>query len=139
MASDRNNASEHSTAQQALVKIPRVGILTQASSDKAPLRRLLGRGGDPLAGLAPEFFAEAGELIETPWAQAAIPDFALPQTTGQPPPDLDRRLKFGGALSRLAAQDPEVHRLVVEVRHLLKPSSALRDLVERVEALMAEA
>jgi len=43
------------------------------------------------------------------------------------------------AFSRLAAQDPEVHRLVVEVRHLLKPSSALRDFVERVEALMAEA
>jgi hypothetical protein len=39
----------------------------------------------------------------------------------------------------LAARDPEVHRLVVEVRHLLKPSSALRDLVERAETLMAEA
>jgi hypothetical protein len=113
--------------------------MSVAAEEAVVLRRLLGRGGDPLARLAPEFFAEAGELIETPWAQAAIPDFALPQTTGQRPPDLERRLKFGGTLSRLAAQDPEVHRLVVEVRHLLKPSSALRDLVERVEALMAEA
>jgi len=113
--------------------------MSVAAQEAVVLRRLLGRGGDPLARLAPEFFAEAGELIETPWAQAAIPDFALPQTTGQRPPDLERRLKFGCAFSRLAAQDPEVHRLVVEVRHLLKPSSALRDLVERVEALMAEA
>jgi hypothetical protein len=48
---------------------------------------------------------------------------------------LERRLKFGGALSRLAAQDPQVHRLLVEVRHLLKPSSALRDLVERVDGI----
>jgi 2-polyprenyl-6-methoxyphenol hydroxylase-like FAD-dependent oxidoreductase len=113
--------------------------MSVAAQEAVLLRRLLGRGGDPLAGLAPGFFAEAAELIETPWTQAAIPDFAMPQTTGQRPPDLERRLKFGDALSRLAAQDPEVHRLVVEVRHLLKPRSALRYLGERVEALLAEA
>jgi hypothetical protein len=80
-------------------------------------------------------------MIETPWQQAAIPDFALPQTTGVRPPDLERRLKFGGALTRLAAEDPAVQRLMTEVRHLLKPASALRDpaLIKRVEALMAEA
>ena len=86
-----------------------------------------------------EIFRRGQRIDRNPWAQAAIPDFALPQTTGQRPADSERRLKFGGALSRLAAQDPEVHRLVVEVRHLLKPSSALRDLVERVDALMAQA
>jgi 2-polyprenyl-6-methoxyphenol hydroxylase-like FAD-dependent oxidoreductase len=113
--------------------------MSVAAQEAVLLRRLLGRGGDPLAGLAPVFFAEAGELIETPWAQAAIPDFAMPQTTGQRPPDLERRLQYGGALSRLAAQDPEVHRLVVEVRHLLEPASALREFAERVEALLTEA
>jgi 2-polyprenyl-6-methoxyphenol hydroxylase-like FAD-dependent oxidoreductase len=113
--------------------------MSVAAQEAVLLRRLLGRGGDPLAGLAPGFFAAAAELIETPWAQAAIPDFAMPQTTGQRPPDLEQRLKFGGALSKLAAQDPEVHRLVVEVRHLLKPSNALHDVAERVEALLAEA
>jgi hypothetical protein len=49
-------------------------------------------------------------------------------------------LKFGDALTRLAAEDPSIHKLTIEVRHLLKPRSALRDpdLVERVRALMTE-
>jgi 2-polyprenyl-6-methoxyphenol hydroxylase-like FAD-dependent oxidoreductase len=114
--------------------------MTVAAQEAVLLRRLLARGDQP-GELAAAFFAEAAKLIETPWQQAAIPDFALPQTTGERPPDLERRLKFGGALTRLAAEDPEVQRLMTEVRHLLKPASALRDpaLIKRVEALMAEA
>jgi len=79
-------------------------------------------------------------LIETPWVSAAIPDFAFPQTEGERPADLDRMLKFGNALTRLAADDPAVHKLTVEVRHLLKPRSVLRDpdLVGRVEDIIAE-
>jgi hypothetical protein len=116
--------------------------MSVAAQEALLLHRLLGRGGgDPLAGLAPVFFAEACELIQTPWSQAAIPDFALPQTTGERPPDLERRLKFGGALTRLAAEDPVAHRLMIEVRHLLKPASALcaPELLERIEAKMEEA
>jgi 2-polyprenyl-6-methoxyphenol hydroxylase-like FAD-dependent oxidoreductase len=116
--------------------------MTVAAQEALLLRRLLGGdAGDPLGGLAPEFFAAAVKVIETPWMQAAIPDFAEPQTEGQRPSDLEQRLNFGGALQRLAAQDPEIHRLVVEVRHLLKPGSALRDpaLMARVAAMMAEA
>jgi len=50
-------------------------------------------------------------------------------------------LKFGASLNRLAAEDATVHKLLFEVRHLLKPRSALRDpdLVERVKALEAQA
>jgi 2-polyprenyl-6-methoxyphenol hydroxylase-like FAD-dependent oxidoreductase len=116
--------------------------MSVATQEALLLRRLLGsRKGDPLAGLAAAFFAAASELIETPWAQAAIPDFAMPQTAGERPADLDRRLKFGGALFRLAAEDPAVHKLLVEVLSLLTPNSALGDpeLVQRVEALMGEA
>jgi len=80
-------------------------------------------------------------VIETPWASAAVPDFAFPETKGQRPPDLDRTLKFRRAFNRLAAADPVVHKLTTEVGHLLKPRSVLRDptLVERVQAMMAEA
>jgi len=80
-------------------------------------------------------------VIETPWASAAVPDFAFPETKGQRPPDLDRMLKFRRAFNRLAAADPAVHKLTTEVGHLLKPRSVLRDpgLVERVRAMMAEA
>jgi hypothetical protein len=49
-------------------------------------------------------------------------------------------LKFGIALTRLVAEDPAVHKLVVEVQHLLKPRSVYRDpeLVQRVLAKMGE-
>ena len=42
---------------------------------------------------------------------------------------------------RLAAQDADVHKLLVEVTQLLKPQSALREpaIAKRVRALMAAA
>jgi len=116
--------------------------MSVAAQEALLLRRLLGSGeGDPLARLAPAFFTEACGLIETPWASAAVPDFAFPETKGQRPPDLDRMLKLRRAFNRLAAADPVVHRLTTEVGHLLKPRSVLRDpdLVERVQAMMTEA
>ena len=116
--------------------------MSVAAQEAVLLRRLLGSGeDDPLARLAPAFFAEACGLIETPWASAAVPDFAFPETKGRRPPDLDRTLKFRRALNRLAAADPAVHRQILEVQHLIKPRSVLRDpaLVEGVQAVMTEA
>jgi hypothetical protein len=50
-------------------------------------------------------------------------------------------LKFRRALNRLAAADPAVHRQILEVQHLIKPRSVLRDpvLFKRVQAIMAQA
>jgi 2-polyprenyl-6-methoxyphenol hydroxylase-like FAD-dependent oxidoreductase len=96
---------------------------------------------DPLAGLAPAFFAGASAVIETPWAVAAIPDFSFPETKGQRPPDVERTREFGVALTRLAARDPDVHKIMVEVQALVRPRSVLRDpdLVERVRAMATAA
>jgi len=95
---------------------------------------------DPLAALAPAFFAEAGALIDTPWAAAAIPDFVHPDTRGERPANFEQTLKFGLGLTKLAARDPDVHRLTAEVQHLLKPRSVYQDpaLVQRVLAVLAE-
>jgi 2-polyprenyl-6-methoxyphenol hydroxylase-like FAD-dependent oxidoreductase len=94
-----------------------------------------------LDGLAPAFFAAINPLIAGTWSMSAVPDFANPATRGQPPDDLEDSLRFGEALMRLAARDAEVHQLMLEVRHLLKPASALRepDLVRRVQSEMADA
>jgi 2-polyprenyl-6-methoxyphenol hydroxylase-like FAD-dependent oxidoreductase len=116
--------------------------MSVAAQEAVLLRRLLGtEEGDPLAALAPAFFAEASGLIETPWESAAVPDLAFSETEGQRPPDLERMLRFRRALNRLAAADPVVHREMLEVQHLIKPRSVLRDpaLAERVQAVMAEA
>lgn len=96
---------------------------------------------DPLAGLASAFFAQSATLIETPWAVAATPDLAHPKTVGERPEDLDQALEFTEGLVQLAAEDPAVHKLLLEVFHLIKPQDVLRepDLVERVKAVLAQA
>jgi hypothetical protein len=97
--------------------------------------------GDPLARLGGTFLAMVQVLIEAPWAMSAVPDFIFPETRGQRPADFDSALKFSAALTRIAVRDPAVHKLMIEVQHLLKPRSSYRDpeLVQRVMAEMAEA
>jgi 2-polyprenyl-6-methoxyphenol hydroxylase-like FAD-dependent oxidoreductase len=94
---------------------------------------------DPLDGLAEAYLQEIQPLLETPWSHA-MSDLAYPETRGERPPDLERKLRYGRALLQLAAIDPEVDKVFSEVRGLLKPFSALREpkLVGRVEALLAE-
>ncbi|RZN33492.1 hypothetical protein CWO90_09730 [Bradyrhizobium sp. Leo121] len=116
--------------------------MSVAALEACLLQRLLGRLGedsDPIAALAPAFFAEVQTLIETPWS-VAILDFAFPDTRGQRPADFETTLKFGIALTRLAAEDPAVHKLTAEVQNLLRPRSAYLEpaLVQRVLAKMAE-
>jgi 2-polyprenyl-6-methoxyphenol hydroxylase-like FAD-dependent oxidoreductase len=117
--------------------------MSVAALEASLLQRLLERfenDGDPIAGLASTFFAEMQALIETPWSVAMM-DFAFPDTRGQRPADFETTLRFGIALTRLAAEDPAVHKLTAEVQNLLKPRSVYRDpkLVARVLAKMAEA
>jgi 2-polyprenyl-6-methoxyphenol hydroxylase-like FAD-dependent oxidoreductase len=117
--------------------------MSVAAMEACLLKRLLerlGESGDPIAELAPTFFAEMQALIETPWSVAML-DFAFPDTRGQRPADFETTLKFGIALTRLAAEDPAIHKLTLEVQHLLKPRSVYRDpdLMRRVFAKMAEA
>ena len=116
--------------------------MSVAAQEACLLRTLLAgasREGKGINALASTFFAEAQNLIETPWASSAIPDFLDPLTEGPRPPDLENRLKFGAALAKVAAEDPATHKVMVEVQHLLKPSSAYQapEIAERIKAAMA--
>jgi 2-polyprenyl-6-methoxyphenol hydroxylase-like FAD-dependent oxidoreductase len=116
--------------------------MSVAALEAVALGRLLAaraRERDPLAELAPAYFAEVAQIIDTPWAAAAIPDFVHPDTRGERPADFEQTLKFGAGLGKLAARDPAVHRLTSEVQHLLKPRSVYQDpdLVQRVRAMMS--
>ena len=91
----------------------------------------------PLDGLGLTFFQEIQALLATPWSVSES-DFIFPQTRGVRPPDIDRRLQYGAALLKLAAEDPAVHKTMIEVNFLLKPGTALREphIASRVMALM---
>jgi 2-polyprenyl-6-methoxyphenol hydroxylase-like FAD-dependent oxidoreductase len=115
--------------------------MSVAAQEAVGLGRLLARRAEQrgaLQGLAADFFAEAVPIIDTPWASAVIPDFVHPETRGERPADFEQTLKFALALGRLAASDPDIHRLTAEVQHLLKPRSVYRDpaLVQRVMAVL---
>jgi 2-polyprenyl-6-methoxyphenol hydroxylase-like FAD-dependent oxidoreductase len=117
--------------------------MSVAALEACLLRKLLetpGASGDPIGCLARTFFAEVQTLIDTPWSVAVL-DFVFPDTRGQRPADFETRLKFGIALTQLAAEDPTLHKLTAEVQNLLKPRSVYLDpaLVKRVFAKMAEA
>ena len=103
--------------------------MSVAAQEAVVLNRLLeARTGwiDPLDGLAQEYFGAIQEILASPWADAES-DFVYPQTRGRRPADLEQRMKYLSALTKLAAEDPSVHKLLMQVRHLLQPQSALLD------------
>jgi 2-polyprenyl-6-methoxyphenol hydroxylase-like FAD-dependent oxidoreductase len=91
----------------------------------------------PLDRLAKQFFTAIQPTIETPWGVAQS-DFVYPATRGVRPTDFEKRIQYNIGLTKLAAQDFEVHKLLAEVQNLLKPQSALREqaLATRVMALV---
>jgi 2-polyprenyl-6-methoxyphenol hydroxylase-like FAD-dependent oxidoreductase len=110
--------------------------MSVAAQEAVILGRLLAEDV-PMERLARDFFAAIQDTIATPWG-VAVSDFVYPATRGVRPADLAQRLQYGMALTKLAAQDPEVHRLTAEVSQLLKPQAALREpaLAARVMSLM---
>jgi 2-polyprenyl-6-methoxyphenol hydroxylase-like FAD-dependent oxidoreductase len=103
--------------------------MTVAAQEAVALSRLLSERAnspDPLDGLANAFFELVQGFIATPW-HVAESDFVYEKTRGVRPTNLEQRMKYNGALMKLAAEDPSVHKLLVEVNHLMKPGSALRD------------
>lgn len=82
---------------------------------------------EPIAALGRPYFSALPALLEGPWQLAALPDLAYPDTRGERPPQFLHSLRLFGALVQLAARDESVHRLMLEVQHLLRPYSALNE------------
>lgn len=104
--------------------------MSVAAQEACALRQLLRErvaDADPLADLAPAFFARIRPLIEAPWNMSAVPDLLYPQTRGERPADFENSARFSGALARIAMRDPAVHRLMLEVLHLLRSPAVYQD------------
>jgi 2-polyprenyl-6-methoxyphenol hydroxylase-like FAD-dependent oxidoreductase len=85
------------------------------------------------------FFQRVAQIVEAPWALAAVPDFIFPRTVGKRPDDFEMSLRFGMALTKAMAKHPDIHKLAVEIQHLLKPRSAFMapNVIEHIKAEMA--
>lgn len=115
-----------------------------AALEALQLRDLLdaqGSDSGSLATLGPRFLAGAVPLIETAWNMAELADLVYPETRGEKPADFQKALEMQVVLNRLAIQDADVQKLMVEVRHLLKPGTALHDpeIQRKAEALREQA
>jgi len=115
--------------------------MSVAAQQAVLLDRLLGKGMEAVElsdRLAADFFVEVESILETPWAMSALPDLIYPSATGDRPTDFAQTLQFGAAVTRLAAREPHVHKIMAEVANLLRPRSAYRepDLMKRVLAEM---
>jgi 2-polyprenyl-6-methoxyphenol hydroxylase-like FAD-dependent oxidoreductase len=93
---------------------------------------------DPLAHVTRPFFRRVALLLDSPWSVANM-DFVYPQTRGIRPAGFHSTLRFIGAINRLSARDPTVHKLMMEVQHLLRTSDSYREaaMAEQISAEMA--
>jgi hypothetical protein len=118
-----------------------MSVAAREASILAGLLRRRAGDAEGLAGLPQDFLAEVQPWVAGAWSMSASPDLAYPQARGERPADLEHTLNFVSALYRVAARDPDVHKLLVAVRHLARPNDALHEpgLAERVTAEMAAA
>ncbi len=107
------------------------GISLSAGQAKAMRSALTGG----LDCLAPRYFESSDALNQVGWSVMETRDLEHPSTVGERPADLENRWKMGAAIRKLAEVDAEVHRLSVNVTHLLEPPSVLarEDIVERAQ------
>jgi 2-polyprenyl-6-methoxyphenol hydroxylase-like FAD-dependent oxidoreductase len=117
--------------------------MTVATKEASALAKLLGSAAEQdksVADIGREFLAAVTPIIGEVWAMSAVPDFAFPQTEGDRPADLDASLRFGRALEQVAVADPTVHKLMLEVRQLIRASADLRepDVMQLINAQMAQ-
>lgn len=80
---------------------------------------------ETFATLGQQYLRAIQPFIESPWALSALPDLAYPDARGERPADLEEALDHLVALNRAACHSADVHKLLFEVLHLIKPVSAL--------------
>jgi 2-polyprenyl-6-methoxyphenol hydroxylase-like FAD-dependent oxidoreductase len=115
--------------------------MTAAAQQAVVLKGLLATAADesdPLGWLQSIYFKKLAEVLEAPWS-VAVSDLIYPETTGVRPATFERSMQFSAGLMRLAVQDPEIHKLMMEVQQLLKPSSVYNDpeLHQRIAQVMS--
>ncbi|MFA3920749.1 NAD(P)/FAD-dependent oxidoreductase [Ruegeria hyattellae] len=115
---------------------PMYGQGISLSSGQARALRSGLTGG--LDRLASRYFEASEALNQVGWSVMETRDLEHPTTVGKRPADIEYRWKMGAAIRKLAETDAEVHRLSVNVTHLLEPPSVLsrEDIVERAQRLL---
>lgn len=113
-----------------------LGALTLDES----LSKQLSRHADGnLVGLSQSFQKQLSKIIAVPWLMATGEDFRWHTTVGGRPNWITQLMQYYlDQVLLLAAQSPDIHKLFLEVMHLLKPPSVffhlsvLRQVLQRI-------
>jgi 2-polyprenyl-6-methoxyphenol hydroxylase-like FAD-dependent oxidoreductase len=113
-----------------------LGALTLDES----LSKQLSRHADGnLVGLSQSFQKQLSKIIAVPWLMATGEDFRWHTTVGGRPNWMTQLMQYYlDQVLLLAAQSPDIHKLFLEVMHLLKPISVflhlsvLRQVLQRI-------
>jgi 2-polyprenyl-6-methoxyphenol hydroxylase-like FAD-dependent oxidoreductase len=99
-----------------------LGALTLDQCLKQQERRRSKRG---LTGLAQRFQKQLAKVNSVPWMMATGDDFRWSTTEGKPPGFITRLMHwYLDQVMQVASKSAEVHKVFVEVVHLLKPPTA---------------
>ncbi len=78
-------------------------------------------------GFSEAYFAAAMNASNAAWTLASYDDLEFSEVTGERPENFEQIAAFSRGLKLLGNDDPEIHRLSVEVAHMLRPPSLLQD------------
>ncbi len=74
-----------------------------------------------------DYFDAAMNASGAAWTMASYDDLAFPEVTGERPENFEQIAAFSRGLKLLGNDDPEIHRLSVEIAHMLHPPHLLQD------------
>lgn len=111
--------------------------MTVAALEALQLGRCLDHFGGPSAEMARRYYRSAGKVIDTPWQMATGGDFVYPETQG-PRPVGNKLINWYVKQAMQACQTSvEVHRVMLEMQHLLAPPTAVMRPATVLRALRA--
>lgn len=100
--------------------------MTVAAKQAAELRAAF--DGADEDGFARDYLARAAGVVDEAWTFSSSVDLAYPEVTGERPADFALQQAFRLGLRLLADEDPEVHRLSLQISQMERPTADLRNI-----------
>ncbi|SCL53278.1 2-polyprenyl-6-methoxyphenol hydroxylase [Micromonospora eburnea] len=111
--------------------------MTAATLEALALGRSLDKFGNTSAEMARHYYRAAAKVLETPWRMATGGDFAYPETSGPKPLGTGLVNRYAREAFLASHVSPKVHRVLLDMQHLLVPPSALLRPTTVVRSLLA--
>lgn len=111
--------------------------MTVATLEAIELGRCFDRFGEPSEALTRAYYRAAAKVIATPWQMATGTDFMYPETAGPKQFGTDAVNWFARRALLATHVSVPVHKVLLDVQHLLAPPAALMGPATVVRSLLA--